>query len=285
MVTLCFQGELAKMAINGIGSNVPAAEARAGQALIRVRNVVKVYPSPSGEFTALKGVNLDVFAGEFLAIVGKSGAGKTTLVNMLSGVDHITSGEVWLNGTAVHHMNESQLALWRGRNLGVVYQSFHLLPGLSLLDNVLLPIDFCGLYKPRQSRERAMDLLSQVGLEEHARKLPAQISGGQQQRVAIARALANDPPVIVADEPTGRLDSLTAEVIFEIFQTLVRQQKTIVMVTHDHNLVQRVSRSILIRDGEIDGYDGPALPIASGVERSKPMAAPPFKFVSAAGRS
>jgi putative ABC transport system ATP-binding protein len=238
-------------------SGLPVAGDSVRQALIQVRNVVKAYPSLSGDFIALNGVSLDVFPGEFLAIVGKSGAGKTTLVNMLCGVDHLTSGEVWLNGTAVHKMNESQLTLWRGRNLGVVYQSFHLLPGLNLMENVLLPIDFCGLYKPRQSRERAMDLLRQVGLEEHARKLPAQISGGQQQRVAIARALANDPPVIVADEPTGRLDSLTAEVIFEIFKTLVQQQKTIVMVTHDRNLVQRVSRSVSIRDGEIEENDRP----------------------------
>ena len=160
-----------------------------------------------------------------------------------------------MDGTPVHQMNESQLALWRGRRLGVVYQSFHLLPGISLLDNVLLPMDFCGLYKPRQSRERAMSLLEQVGLDEHARKLPAQISGGQQQRVAIARALANDPSVIVADEPTGRLDSLTAEIIFEIFQNLVSQGKTIVMVTHDHSLMQRVSRAVSIRDGEIADHD------------------------------
>ena len=222
------------------------------QKVIQVKNVVKDYPSPSGEFTALKGVSLAVQRGEFLAIIGKSGAGKTTFVNMLTGVDHLTSGEVWVDGTPVHQLNESQLALWRGRNLGVVYQSFHLLPGLSLLDNVLLPMDFCGLYKPRQSRERAMGLLTQVGLDEHARKLPAQISGGQQQRVAIARALANDPAVIVADEPTGRLDSLTAEIIFEIFEDLVRKGKTIVMVTHDHSLVQRVSRSVQIQDGEIE---------------------------------
>ena len=212
------------------------------QNVIRVQDVIKVYPSPSGAYTALHGVSLEVRRGEFLAIVGKSGAGKTTLVNMVTGVD----------GTPVHQLNESQLALWRGRSLGVVYQSFHLLPGLSLLDNVLLPMDFCGLYKPRQSRDRAMSLLAQVGLEEHARKLPAQISGGQQQRVAIARALANDPAVIVADEPTGRLDSLTAEIIFEIFQDLVNQGKTIVMVTHDHSLVQRVSRAVQIRDGEIE---------------------------------
>ncbi len=236
--------------VNGVMEKQPDRAAEQA-ALIQVRNVVKVYPSPSGEFTALRGVSLEVAKGEFLAVVGKSGAGKTTFVNMITGVDHLTSGEVWVDGTAIHQMNESQLALWRGRRLGVVYQSFHLLPGLSLLDNVLLPMDFCGLYKARESRERALNLLEQVGLSEHARKLPAQISGGQQQRVAIARALANDPTVIVADEPTGRLDSLTAEIIFEIFQNLVSQGKTIVMVTHDHSLVQRVSRSVSIRDGEI----------------------------------
>jgi putative ABC transport system ATP-binding protein len=220
--------------------------------LIRLSSVGKDYPSPSGPFCALKNVSLNVYAGEFLAIVGKSGAGKTTLVNMITGVDHLTSGEVWVGNTCVHRLDESKLALWRGRQMGVVYQSFHLLPGLSLLDNVLLPIDFCGLYRPRQSRERALTLLRDVGLEEHANKLPGQISGGQQQRVAIARALANDPPVVVADEPTGRLDSLTAEVIFEIFQMLVDQGKTIVMVTHDSSLVRRVTRAVVIRDGEID---------------------------------
>jgi putative ABC transport system ATP-binding protein len=237
----------------GIGSQTNGAENNsAGQEfLIRLDGVVKEYPSPSGSFTALKGVSLDVFPGEFLAIVGKSGAGKTTLVNMITGVDHLTSGDVLVGGTRVHHLNESKLALWRGREMGVVYQSFHLMPGLSLLNNILLPMDFCGLYRPRQSKERAMQLLRDVGLEEHAYKLPAQVSGGQQQRVAIARALANDPPVIVADEPTGRLDSLTAEVIFEIFQRLVQLGKTIVMVTHDPSLVRRVTRAVTIRDGEI----------------------------------
>lgn len=219
--------------------------------IIRLRQVSKIYQTTAGSFPALKDVNLDVVSGEFLAITGKSGAGKTTLVNMISGTDHLTSGEIWVNGVAIHCLDENQLALWRGRNLGVVYQSFHLLPNLSLLDNVLLPMDFCGTYRPRQSRERAMELLRQVELEEHARKLPAEISGGQQQRVAIARALANDPPIIVADEPTGRLDSVTAEVIFEIFERLVAQGKTIVMVTHDKTLSRRVSRMLLIRDGEI----------------------------------
>ena len=220
-------------------------------ALIRLRSVVKEYPSPSGSFTALKNISFDVQPGEFLAVVGKSGAGKTTLVNMITGVDHLSAGEVWVGEICVHRLNESKLALWRGREMGVVYQAFHLLPGLSLVDNVLLPMDFTGLYRFRQSRERAMELLREVGLLEHAFKLPAQISGGQQQRVAIARALANDPPVIVADEPTGRLDSLTAELIFEIFQNLVQQGKTIVMVTHDTSLVRRVSRAVVIQDGEL----------------------------------
>jgi putative ABC transport system ATP-binding protein len=224
------------------------------QALIRLRGVVKDYASPSGSFRALKSIDLNVEAGEFLAVVGKSGAGKTTLVNMITGVDHLTMGEVWVGETNVHRLDENRLALWRGREMGVVYQSFYLIPGLSLLDNVLLPMDFTGLYRPRASRDRAMELLREVGLEEHAAKLPAQISGGQQQRVAIARALANDPPVIVADEPTGRLDSLTAEVIFEIFQNLVEQGKTIVMVTHDSGLAKRVSRAVTIRDGELEAH-------------------------------
>lgn len=219
--------------------------------IIRLRQVVKVYPSASGPFTALKNVSLDVAAGEFLAIVGKSGAGKTTLVNMIAGTDHLSSGEVWVGGRSIHTMNEGQLALWRGRSLGVVYQSFHLLPGLTLLDNIMLPLDFTGSYRRSESRGRAMELLAEMGLSEHARKLPAEISGGQQQRVAIARALATDPPLIVADEPTGRLDSVTANMIFEIFLALVERGKTIVMVSHDRTLVRQVQRSLLIRDGEV----------------------------------
>jgi putative ABC transport system ATP-binding protein len=220
-------------------------------ALIQIRDLTKKYKTAAGEMTALKGIDLDILPGEFVSIIGKSGAGKTTLVNMITGVDHITSGEVTVGGVSLHHMSENQLALWRGRTLGVVYQSFQLLPHLSLLDNILLPMDFCGLYNPIKSPERAMELLREVELEEHARKLPSAISGGQQQRVAIARALANDPPIIVADEPTGRLDSLTAEVIFEIFERLVAQGKTIVMVTHDQTLSQRVSRNLWIADGQI----------------------------------
>ncbi len=222
--------------------------------LIRLEHVDKDYPTPNGPFRALSDVNVEIEPAEFVAIVGKSGSGKTTLINMITGVDHATSGEVLVGGIHLRQMNETEISLWRGRNLGVVYQAFHLLPGLSLLDNIMLPMDFCGLYQPRQSRERAMELLRQVDLQDHAGKRPAQISGGQQQRVAIARALANDPPLIVADEPTGRLDSLTAESIFRIFEALVSQGKTILMVTHDQVLSQKVSRTLQISDGRVTPY-------------------------------
>jgi putative ABC transport system ATP-binding protein len=151
----------------------------------------------------------------------------------------------------VHSLSENDLALWRGQNLGIVYQSFQLLPMLTLLENIILPMDFCGLYQPRASRQRAMELLKLVELEEHAFKLPAYISGGQQQRVAIARALANDPPILVADEPTGSLDSVTAETIFDAFETLTRQGKTIVMVTHDNSFGPRFTRRLFISDGQL----------------------------------
>ena len=233
----------------------PEEERQDGQReepLIRVRDLVKAYKSSAGDFPALKRINMDVYPGEFLGILGKSGAGKTTLVNMITGVDHLTSGEVWVNSTSVHQLNENRLARWRGRNLGIVYQSFHLMPSLTLLDNVMLPMDLSGTYQRRTSRERALDLLRQVELEDHAFKLPSAISGGQQQRVAIARALANDPPILIADEPTGRLDSSTAETIFHIFLDLVTQGKTILMVTHDNSLARRVSRTLRIADGVID---------------------------------
>ena len=219
--------------------------------LIRLSGLVKIYNSAAGEPPALNGLDLDIYPGEFVAITGKSGAGKTTLINMITGVDRITSGEVWVDDKPLHKMRENQLAQWRGRNMGIIYQSFHLMPSLSLLDNVQLPIDFCGLYRNGASSRRAMDLLTQVELEDHAYKPPSAISGGQQQRVAIARALANDPPIIIADEPTGRLDSVTAESIFQIFLSLVEQGKTILMVTHDRGLAMRASRTLEIVDGEI----------------------------------
>ena len=225
-------------------------------ALIELREVVKVYQSEAGDFPALKGINAAVSQGEFLGIVGKSGAGKSTLLNMVSGVDRLTSGEVVVRTgdkeVSIHKLDEDDLALWRGRTIGVIYQSFQLLPMLNLIENVMLPMDLCGLYQPRPSRDLAMELLRLVELEEHAKKSPMFISGGQQQRVAIARALANDPPILIADEPTGSLDSLTADHIFGLFQRLVSQQgKTIVMVTHDTGLIPRFSRTLFISDGEL----------------------------------
>ena len=227
------------------------------QPLIELRNVVKIYSTAAGDFTALKGINLQINAGEFVGIVGKSGAGKSTLLNMLTGVDDLTSGEITVNsnGSAVsiHKMSEDEVALWRGRTMGVVFQSFQLLPMLTLVENITLPMDLCGNFNARQSRARALDLLRLVEIEEHANKLPAFISGGQQQRVAIARALANDPPILIADEPTGSLDSVTADHIFEVFEHLVREQgKTIIMVTHDQSLAPRFSRTLRIVDGDLE---------------------------------
>jgi len=217
--------------------------------LIQLKNVVKVYQSSSGDFPALKGIDAEFNRGEFVGIVGKSGAGKSTLVNMITGVDQLTSGEIWFQDVAVHALSEDQKALWRGRSVGVVYQTFQLMPTLSLLDNLLLPMEFCGTYQRGKSEARALELLEAVELGEHAYKKPAAISGGQQQRVAIARALVNDPAVIVADEPTGNLDTATAETIFNLFEKLVEQGKTVIIVSHDHSLEERVSTLLTIADG------------------------------------
>lgn len=223
--------------------------------IIELRGVTKHYYTRAGAFPALKGIDLDVFPGEFLGVIGKSGAGKSTLLNIISGVDQLTSGQVRVraNGSTLKlaEMTENELTLWRGRTMGVIYQSFQLLPMLTLAQNVMLPMDMSGLFHPRKSKERALELLEMVELEEHVDKFPTQISGGQQQRVAIARALANDPPLIVADEPTGSLDSVTADHIFEIFEKLLDAQRTIVMVTHDRGLMPRFTRHIEIADGEL----------------------------------
>jgi len=222
--------------------------------LIDLQDVVKVYSTAAGDFMALKGISVQIQVGDFLGVIGKSGAGKSTFLNMITGVDDITTGSVIVraNGedVSVHDLDEDALALWRGQTLGVVFQSFQLLPMLTLIENITLPMDLCGLYRPRRSRQRALELLEMVELEEHAYKLPAFISGGQQQRVAIARALANDPPILVADEPTGSLDSVTSDHIFELFERLVHEQgKTIVMVTHDKSIAPRFSRTLRIADG------------------------------------
>jgi putative ABC transport system ATP-binding protein len=224
--------------------------------IIELREVSKTYSTAAGDFVALKNVNLTVNAGEFLGIVGKSGAGKSTLLNMINGVDELTSGEVFMHtagaNLSAHDMSEDARAFWRGKNMGVVYQSFQLLPMLTLVENIMLPMDFSDNFHPRKSRDRALELLELVDLSEHANKLPAYISGGQQQRVAIARALANDPLILVADEPTGSLDSITSDHIFDVFERLVRDQgKTIIMVTHDVGLVSRFTRNLAIADGEL----------------------------------
>jgi ABC-type lipoprotein export system ATPase subunit len=219
--------------------------------LIDVRQIVKTFQSTAGSFTALKGVDLQIDRGEFVAIIGKSGSGKSTLINMLTGIDRPTSGEVFVGDTPVHTLSEGQMAVWRGRNLGVIFQFFQLLPTLTVVENVMLPMDFCNMYQPRERRTRAMHLLSQVEMAQQADKLPSAVSGGQQQRVAIARALANDPPILVADEPTGNLDSKTANAVFQLFENLVQQGKTVLMVTHDSDLAKRVSRAIIVADGEI----------------------------------
>lgn len=219
--------------------------------LIRLADVVKVYDTGEVPFTALRGINLDVGEGEFVGLIGKSGSGKTTLINMITGIDRPTSGRVDIGGTPVHELNENQLAIWRGKTIGVVFQFFQLLPTLTVIENVMLPMDFCNMFTTAERPERAMHLLEQVEMADQAHKLPSALSGGQQQRVAIARALANDPPVIAADEPTGNLDSKTAEAVFALMEELVDNGKTIIMVTHDNDIAARVRRSLHVSDGEI----------------------------------
>lgn len=228
--------------------------------IIQMQDVVKTYITGDVPFVALNNVNIDIRQGEFLGITGKSGAGKTTLLNMISGVSDLTSGNIlfhWVGNDSssssipIHSLNEDNLALWRGENLGIIYQSFELMPTLSLVENVMLPPDFLGTYQPLASKKRALELLELVDIADHAYKIPAHISGGQKQRVAIARALVNDPHLIIADEPTGNLDSVTAETIFQVFEKLVEQGKTIVMVTHDESFASRFTRHLRIVDGVV----------------------------------
>jgi len=229
---------------------------------IQVQQVVKIFKTAAGRFPALRSVSADFHQGEFVSVVGKSGSGKSTLVNMLTGIDHPTSGKVRIGDTYVHRLNESKMARWRGRNLGIVFQFYQLLPMLSLLENVMLPMDFGEMYTPAEREKRAMELLDLVGLADLAFKMPSEVSGGQQQSAAIARALANDPPLIVADEPTGNLDSRAADQVFHIFENLARQGKTIIMVTHDDTLADRASRKMMLSDGEIiDETVANALPL------------------------
>jgi putative ABC transport system ATP-binding protein len=224
--------------------------------LIKLSRVAKTYQGLAGDVVALKGIDLQVEAGQFVAITGKSGSGKTTLINTISGLDRVTSGEIWVSGMAVHKLRPEKAAKWRGQTVGVVFQSFELIPTLSVLHNVALPMDFANRYSIRRQRQRAMQLLEQVDIAEHAHKLPSEVSGGQQQRVAIARALANDPPILVADEPTGSLDSMTSAAVIDLFEALVKRGKTVVLVTHDRDIARRAGRNVVLADGDTIHDDG-----------------------------
>jgi putative ABC transport system ATP-binding protein len=219
--------------------------------LIDLQDVVKTYETGAGDVTVLSDITLQVKSGEFVSVVGPSGSGKSTLLNMITGIDRPTDGEVFVGGEAVHELSENQLARWRGRNVGVIFQFFQLLPTLTILENVMLPMDFCKVYRRRERKEKGMHLLGQVGIAEHADKLPSALSGGEQQRAAIARALANDPPLVVADEPTGNLDTKTANEVFRLFEGLVSRGKTLLVVTHDRSLSGRTERVLHLLDGHL----------------------------------
>jgi putative ABC transport system ATP-binding protein len=239
----------------------PVTYTARGEPIVRMRGITKVFHAATGDTLVLKGIDVDLRQGEFVAVVGRSGSGKSTLVNMLTGIDRPTTGTVEVGGVRTDALPESPMALWRGRNLGIVFQFFQLLPMLTLVENVMLPMDFCNIYPSASRRERALGLLDRVGLADYAHALPGAVAGGQQQSAAIARALANDPPILVADEPTGNLDSRTAATVMALFEELVTAGKTILMVTHDRTLARRTSRTLVISDGElVDGALSAALP-------------------------
>lgn len=219
--------------------------------VIQIINLNKNYKTAAGAIDALKDVNLTIRQGELAAVVGKSGSGKSTLMNLIAGIDKPTSGEIFFNHILLKSMNENQMAKWRGTSIGIVFQFFQLLPTLTVLENIILPMDFRNTFPMKQRRERAFDLLRLVGIEDQADKFPAALSGGQQQRAAIARALANDPSIILADEPTGNLDSSTAGEIFELFRSLAHSGKTVIIVTHDQDLAGRCSRIVRLFDGRL----------------------------------
>lgn len=237
----------------GQGHKRAAREAKENGKIVDLCGVVKTYETPAGRFPALRGIDLVIGAGEFRSIIGKSGSGKSTLINVITGIDRPTAGEVRVGHVPIHTLSEEEIALWRGRTVGVIFQFFQLLPTLTAVENVLLPMDYAGLYAPAERTERAVHLLEQVGMADHAHDMPLTLSGGQQQRVAIARALANDPPLVAADEPTGNLDSQSARSVLRLFHRLVEAGKTILMVTHDRELAAQAQRTLELADGEIVG--------------------------------
>lgn len=219
--------------------------------VIDLQEVNKTFNGPAGPIQALRNVSLKVYPGEFVGVRGPSGSGKSTLINMITGIDRPTRGDVHVTGAHLNDLNENQLARWRGRNVGVIFQFFQLLPTLTVLENIIFPMECCRVWKPRERPERAMHLLEQVGLADQAHKLPNTLSGGQQQRAAIARALANDPALVMGDEPTGNLDSKSADKVFYLFEELVKQGKTFMMVTHDLGLASRIPRVVEVLDGDL----------------------------------
>ncbi|MEW5958766.1 MAG: ABC transporter ATP-binding protein [Chloroflexota bacterium] len=222
------------------------------QPIVEVRQVIKKFiVGHNTEITILKGISFKVYPGEFVMIVGPSGNGKSTLLNMCTGIDYPSDGQVLVTGQDIHEMDANSQSLWRGQNVGIVFQFFQMMPTLTLFHNVMLPMELAGKFSGRERKERAEYLLELVGLKEQMHKLPSMVSGGQQQRAAIARAIANDPPLLIADEPTGNLDPKSAQTVFDIFQKLVEEGKTIMMVTHDQELALRVSRQIEIVNGRI----------------------------------
>ncbi|MES2073808.1 MAG: ABC transporter ATP-binding protein [Pseudomonadota bacterium] len=231
--------------------------------LIRLHGISKCYETGARSFMALKELSLAVGHGECIAVVGKSGSGKTTLINLLTGIDSPSAGEIQIAGHAIHTMSQEELTVWRGRNVGIVFQFFQLLPTLTVAENVMLPMDFCGTFDASQRRPRALTLLKRLGIADQADKLPADLSGGQQQRAAIARALANDPPILVADEPTGNLDSATADDVMALLASLAHEGKTVIIVTHERDLSRFFTRTITLYDGMISSDSaGPQRAIA-----------------------
>lgn len=220
--------------------------------LVSLRALSKTYESAGSSVIVLRNINVDIEQGERVAIVGKSGSGKTTLINLLTGIDSPSAGDIFIQGQSITAFNQNALAQWRGKNIGIVFQFFQLLPTLTIQENIILPMDFCNQFPRKERAARALELLERVGIADHAHKLPAALSGGQQQRAAIARALANDPPLLVADEPTGNLDSTNADHIMQLFTDLAREGKTIIAVSHERDIERYVDRIITLKDGEID---------------------------------